>query len=322
MPGASCGRRPERRSGRRSLGRRPLGVRLREVRPRTGRRRRRPESRHPRPDCLRLHPARAGHPDRASRCLIRNSDPVLHVAHGLPFDNREFTSRPAALDRGDPSLLEEGDHVQGEVRHSPLDERVGRRDGSSLLRGDRRERAPTRCRTCPPDATLSRSGTRSTPRSRARSTSCPGGDVPARFHPRREEELKRAAPWIVLGLALLIVVAFFLRRDPREELARRSSRPAAPVAESAAPPPSAPPESGSRCCTGSRPLGRRSRRTAAPGTVRGLVKITGPVPSEEKLIRFGRRSQVRGSAMERLRALRWTTSSPTRTAISSGPSST
>ncbi len=99
--------------------------------------------------------------------------------------------------------------------------------------------------------------------------------------------MRRAGPRIVLVLAILVVAAYFLRREPREETPRRSLR---PVLEAPSPAAAATPAP-STALRPKVPIPVSAPPIAAvpvagpPGTVRGLVKIRGPLPSR-KTVRF------------------------------------
>ena len=69
---------------------------------------------------------------------ILNSDGVLHNIHALPKVNTPFNKpMPATVKENDHEVQQAGAGVRGQVRCSPVDERLGGRVQSSLLLGDR-----------------------------------------------------------------------------------------------------------------------------------------------------------------------------------------
>ncbi len=69
---------------------------------------------------------------------IRNSDPLLHNVRSNGVINQAFNkSTPIEGDELQPHVRDEGSHGAVQVRRARLDERLGRRARSSVLRHDR-----------------------------------------------------------------------------------------------------------------------------------------------------------------------------------------
>jgi plastocyanin len=105
-----------------------------------------------------------------------------------------------------------------------------------------------------------------------------------RLHSRRPTTVKRSMI-AVLALALLIAVAFFLHRDPREQEPQPRPGVRPPVAETA-------PARGTEAPMGLKPspspsgvapdsVTPEAAPRAVPGTIRGVVRLTGPVPKRK-----------------------------------------
>lgn len=96
--------------------------------------------------------------------------------------------------------------------------------------------------------------------------------------------MKRAATRMVLGLLLLLVAAFLFRRPPREETPQRTPRPKPPAE---APLPREAPALAPLAPTAAVAADVRAPvRLAGPGprgTIRGLVRIKGPIPSRKRV---------------------------------------